>query len=98
QPRTGATAAHVAAGLNRLALMGQLLHHLPAGLYRWRQIMPVALSLGQVGPESPETEAGRQLVGKAKVRRPWGEGPSTRRRKFCSHAELLPRQVRCSKS
>src|SRR5262249_22917241 len=55
QLRTAATGSYVAAGLNRLALMGQLIHDLPAGVYRWRQIMPVALSLEQVGPESPET-------------------------------------------
>ena len=47
--------AFVAAGLNRLALLGQVIHDLPAGVYRWRQIMPVALSLAQLGPENPET-------------------------------------------
>ena len=67
QLRTAAAGSYVAAGLNRLALMGQLIHDLPAGVYRWRQIMPVALSLEQVGPESPETEAARELVGKAKI-------------------------------
>jgi hypothetical protein len=65
--RTGAAAPLVAAGLNRLALMGQLIHDLPAGLYRWRQIMPVALSQSQLGPESPETEAARKLVDEAKA-------------------------------
>jgi hypothetical protein len=65
--RTGGAAPFVAAGLNRLALMGQLIHDLPAGLYRWRQIMPVALSLEEIGPESPETAAGRQLAAERKV-------------------------------
>jgi hypothetical protein len=65
--RTGGSAPYVAAGLNRLALMGQLIHDLAGGVYRWRQIMPVALALNEVGPESPETEAGRQLVAKGKV-------------------------------
>jgi hypothetical protein len=60
--RTGAAGPYVATALNRLALMGQVIHDLPAGVYRWRQIMPVALSLNVVGPESPETEAARQLV------------------------------------
>jgi hypothetical protein len=59
----GVAAPDVAAGLNRLALMGQLIHDLPAGAYRWRQIMPVAVSLQQLGGgESPETEAAKQLV------------------------------------
>jgi hypothetical protein len=48
--------------------MGQVIHDLPAGVYRWRQIMPVALSLNVVGPESPETEAARQLVAGRQVR------------------------------
>jgi hypothetical protein len=49
-------------GLNRLALLGQVIHDLHAGLYRWRQVMPVALALEQIGPESPETAAARELV------------------------------------
>src|SRR5581483_10447427 len=60
--RTGASPAYVGAGLNRLALLGQVIHDLHAGLYRWRQVMPVALSLEQIGPESPETEAARKLI------------------------------------
>jgi hypothetical protein len=60
-------AAHVAAGLNRLALLGQLIHDLPAGLYRWRQIMPVRLSLKQVSPDSPETIEAPALVKTAKL-------------------------------
>jgi hypothetical protein len=65
--RTEASAPYVAAALNRLALMGQLIHDLPAGVYRWRQIMPVALSLNEVGPESPETAAGRELAAAGQV-------------------------------
>jgi hypothetical protein len=60
--RTGAAAPFVAAGLNRLALLGQVIHDLHARLYRWRQVMPVSLSLEQIGPEAPETEAARVLV------------------------------------
>lgn len=66
--QTGAAPAFVAAGLNRLALLGLVIHDLPADLYRWRQIMPVALSLEQIGPESPETVAARELVAKRKVK------------------------------
>jgi hypothetical protein len=49
--RTGAAPAYVAAGLNRLALMGQVIHDLHAGVYRWRQILPVALALDAIGSE-----------------------------------------------
>jgi hypothetical protein len=66
--RTGAAPAFVAVGLNRLALLGQVIHDLHAGLYRWRQVMPVELSAEQIGPENPETEAGRQLVARRAVR------------------------------
>ena len=64
---TAVPAPLVAAGLNRLALMGQLIHDLAAGIYRWRQIMPVPLSLSEIGPESPETAAGRQLADTGQV-------------------------------
>lgn len=67
--RTGASAPYLAAALNRLAHLGQLIHDLPAGLYRWRQIMPVALSLEQIGPENPETAAARDLTGRVKLTR-----------------------------
>jgi hypothetical protein len=65
--RTGGSVPYVAAGLNRLALMGQLIHDLSAGLYRWRQIMPVAVSLAQITPDSPETVAAQELVAAGKV-------------------------------
>jgi len=66
--RTGAAPAYVAAGLNRLALMGQLIHDLHAGVYRWRQIMPVALALETTGPENAETVAARALVQEGRVK------------------------------
>ncbi|OAI47951.1 hypothetical protein AYO44_08400 [Planctomycetaceae bacterium SCGC AG-212-F19] len=65
--RTGAAAPYVAVGLNRLAQMGQLIHDLPGGVYRWRQIMPVVVALDQLGPESPETLGARELVAKRQV-------------------------------
>ncbi len=69
QQRSGAAPASVAAGLNRLALMGQLIHDLPAGLYRWRQILPVPVAIGQLGPDNPETEAARELSNRVRIQR-----------------------------
>lgn len=66
--RVGAPPAQVAAGLNRLALLGQVIHDMPAGLYRWRQIMPIALSLDQIGSESPETVGAKELVASLAVK------------------------------
>jgi hypothetical protein len=65
--RTGAAPHLVAAGLNRFALLGQLIHDLAAGVYRWRQILPVELSLKQVKLDSPEAEAAKDLVAQGRV-------------------------------
>lgn len=59
---TGVAAPALAVGLNRLALLGQVIHDLPTNLFRWRQIMPVTLSAELIGPEHPETAAARQFV------------------------------------
>ncbi len=69
QERSGASAPHVAAALNRLALMGQLIHDLPAGVYRWRQIMPAPVAAGQIGADNPETEAARSLTDRVRIQR-----------------------------
>jgi hypothetical protein len=61
--KTGASAPMLAAGLNKLALLGQVIHDLPHGVYRWRQVMPVTLSAEIVGPDNEETVAARGLVG-----------------------------------
>ncbi|VTT99844.1 zinc finger swim domain protein : Uncharacterized protein OS=Singulisphaera acidiphila (strain ATCC BAA-1392 / DSM 18658 / VKM B-2454 / MOB10) GN=Sinac_4397 PE=4 SV=1 [Gemmataceae bacterium] len=61
--RTKADTATVSAGLNKLALLGQVIHDLPHGVYRWRQVMPVTLSAEVIGPENEETVAARQFSG-----------------------------------
>jgi hypothetical protein len=61
--KTHASAPVVSAGLNKLALLGQVIHDLPHGVYRWRQVMPVTLSAEVIGPENEETLAARGLVG-----------------------------------
>lgn len=57
-----------AAGLNRLALLGQVIHDLPGQAYRWRQVMPLPLTLSQIGPENPETVAARRMVERHEVK------------------------------
>jgi hypothetical protein len=61
--KTRTSAPVVSAGLNKLALLGQVIHDLPHGVYRWRQVMPVTLSAEVVGPENEETRAAREMVG-----------------------------------
>jgi hypothetical protein len=66
--RTGAAPYLVAAGLNRFALLGQLIHDLAGGVYRWRTILPAEAALKQVKIDSPEAEAAKALVEADRVR------------------------------
>jgi hypothetical protein len=66
--RTGAAPHLVAAGLNRFALLGQVIHDLVGGVYRWRQIMPVEASIRHVKFDSPEAEAARDIVARGLVK------------------------------
>jgi hypothetical protein len=59
---TGARDASVLAALRRLAFAGQVIHDLPQGVYRFRQVMPMPLGEAQLGPENPELSAARQLL------------------------------------
>jgi len=65
--KTLAPAPAVSAGLNKLALLGQVIHDLPHGVYRWRQVMPATLSAEIIGPENEETAA--RLIGNNRVRK-----------------------------
>jgi hypothetical protein len=58
----GGQPAQTAAALNRLAHTGQLIHDLPNSVYRWRQIMPMALGETELGPENEESAESRHLV------------------------------------
>jgi hypothetical protein len=60
--QVGAPRKQVLAGLHVLAKRGQLVYDYAAGLYRWRPLMPVALSDTLLGPENEELTAARQIV------------------------------------
>ena len=64
----GSQPANTAAALNRLAQTGQLIHDLPNAVYRWRQIMPMALGEEQLGPENEELSASKELLVRKKVK------------------------------
>ncbi len=66
--KLGATPAEVVACLNQLAGLGQVIHDLPAGLYRWRAVMPVTIGAELLGPEDPETVAAREIAPTPAVR------------------------------
>jgi hypothetical protein len=52
----------VLGSLHALAKRGQVAFDFASGVYRWRPILPVALSEAVLGPESPELVNGRALV------------------------------------
>ena len=56
-----------AAALNQLALRGQAIYDLDAGLFRWRQVLPMALSDKEIGPAHPEILGARELLVKNKL-------------------------------
>jgi hypothetical protein len=60
--RCGGQPAQTVAALNHLAHAGQLIHDLPNSVYRWRQIMPMALGETQLGPENPELVASKEIL------------------------------------
>ncbi len=66
--KLGAPRADVLACLNQLAGLGQVIRDFPAGVYRWREVMPVTLSAELIGPEDPETLAARQIAPTQAVR------------------------------
>jgi len=60
----------VSSALNELALRGQVIFDLHAGLYRWRSILPLPLSDKEIAPPHPELQAAEGLAksGKATVK------------------------------
>jgi hypothetical protein len=57
-----AKAPAVIAALRRLAFAGQVIHDLPHGVYRFRQVMPMPLGEAQLGPENAELNWARNLL------------------------------------
>lgn len=53
--------------LHQLAKQGQVIYDFGVDAYRYRQVMPVALSEAVLGPEHPELAAGKQIAQEKKV-------------------------------
>ena len=64
---TGASAGEVLAWLNRLAMLGQVIHDLPASVFRWRQVMPRALGEAEIGPEHAELAGARTIMARGRA-------------------------------
>ncbi len=54
--------------MNQLALRGQTIFDLNAGVVRWRQILPMALSDREFGLPHPELMAAESIVASGKVK------------------------------
>ncbi len=54
----------VRAALYRLARLGQCIQDLPAGVVRWRRVMPPEVAVEKVVPENEEATASRSLTAK----------------------------------
>jgi hypothetical protein len=59
--------SETASALNQLALRGQVIHDLHQGVFRWRQVLPMALSDREMGPPHPEVVGAGQLLAAGKV-------------------------------
>jgi len=66
-PKMACSRGVVAAALRHLAHAGQAIFDLDAGVFRWRQIMPMALGEAQMGPPNEELTASRELALRRKV-------------------------------
>jgi hypothetical protein len=67
EARMAAAPATCAAALNHLAHAGQVIYDLAAGVYRWRQVMPMAVGEAEIGPENAELVASRTIVERRQV-------------------------------
>lgn len=62
------SASEAAAVMNQLTLRGQAIFDLNAGIFRWRQILPMALSDREFGSPHPELAAAEKIVASGKVK------------------------------
>ncbi len=62
-----AESSAVATALRHLAHTGQVIHDLPGAVFRWRQVMPMALGEAEIGPEHPELAAARDIMSRGQA-------------------------------
>jgi hypothetical protein len=64
---TGAPRDALMGALHLLSKQGQVIYDHGQEVYRWRQVMPVALAESVLGPEPPEVVAGKKLAREKRV-------------------------------
>jgi hypothetical protein len=65
---SGAPREVLLGSLHQLARQGQVLYDFASQAYRWRQVMPVALSESVLGPEPEELSEGRKLAREGRLK------------------------------
>jgi hypothetical protein len=65
--QTKSNLSESAASLNQLALRGQAIYDLDAEQFRWRQVLPMALSDREMGPPHPEIIGAQEILAKRQV-------------------------------
>lgn len=66
---TGVARDALAAALHRLAQEGQVIYDFADAVYRWREVMPWALSIATLGAPPAEVTEGKKLVAAVKIER-----------------------------
>jgi hypothetical protein len=87
---TGASRDALLGALHLLAKQGQVVHDFSAARYRWRPVMPVALSEAVLGPESLELVQGRRIHSERKASVSRDEPLAGGRRLLAGDAERTP--------
>ena len=62
------SAGAAASAMNQLALRGQAIFDLHGGVFRWRQLLPMALSDRELGEPHPELAGAQQIIAAKKVK------------------------------
>ena len=62
------TVDEMAGALNQLALRGQTIYDLDADRFRWRQVLPMAISDREVGQGHPEQIAAREILLRGQIK------------------------------
>ncbi|MCI0605584.1 SWIM zinc finger domain-containing protein [bacterium] len=86
---TGTSDTTLLGSMNLLARQGQVIYDITKQVYRYRQVMPVALSEAVIGPEHPELAQGKWMHAQKMVRIQREEALSAGRRALVAKVEKV---------
>ncbi len=91
--KTAGAPGDCAAALSHLAHCGQVIYDLDARVYRWRQVMPMALGEAELGPENSELAASREIVDRRRVQVDSEQTGPDNGRLLCGKADGKPVEI-----